>query len=117
MSITLEDLKPKQFKINIRGYETVCNPPRLSHALILTKVGEVFKEARTATKEQFKQAEIDFDEVVGELAPELKEIKFDVSVAMDIISEILEHIQPSDNKALKEAGVELNSPKVKEAGL
>jgi len=54
MALTIEDLKPKSFTVNIKGVELQCKPLRMSHTLIISKVGEVFQNINTATRDQIK---------------------------------------------------------------
>lgn len=106
---TIDDLKPKNFTINIDGVEVTCKPLRLSHSLVVAKVGEVFKDSKSASKEEIKQAEVDMDEVIGELIPELKGIELDMAKTMEVITQLLENIQPSDSKYLTEKEVKIDA--------
>lgn len=117
MGLTIEDLKPKSFKITVKGVELECSPLRLSHALTVAKLGEVFQNSKDATKAQIAQAEVDMDEVISELIPELKGINLDISSVIEIITLMMETIQPSDNKELDEQGVDIsNDPKAPKIG-
>lgn len=117
MGLTIEDLKPKTFEIIVQGVKLNCKPLRLSHALVISKIGEVFKDTKSASKQEIKQAEVDMDEVIAELIPELKGIELDISNLMDLITQLMEHIQPSDNKELSDKGVQFNDdPKVEKNG-
>ncbi len=44
MSNTIEDLKPKPFKIVVKGVTLDSKPLRLSHALTIAKIGNVFQD-------------------------------------------------------------------------
>lgn len=117
MSVSLSDIQPKPFIINIKGVELSCNPLRLSHALILTKIGNVFQNTDDATKETIKQAEQDMDEVIAELIPELQGTQLDVGSIMEVIAQMMDTIEPSDNKELREKGVKFDSdPKAQKIG-
>jgi len=117
MALTIEDLKPKSFTVNIKGVELQCKPLRMSHTLIISKVGEVFQNINTATKDQIKQAETDMDEVVGELIPELKDIELDMNATLDLITQMMEQVQPADNKELNDKGVSFDAdPKAEKIG-
>lgn len=117
MSVTIEDLKPKNFKVKIKGLELESKPLRLSHTLLLAKIGNIFQNPDKSTKEQIKQAEADMDEVLSEIIPELKDIQVEASVALDLITQLMEHVQPSDNSELKEKGVSFDAdPKVPRTG-
>lgn len=116
MGLTVEDLKPKPFTIKIKEVELECKPLRLYHALVVSKIGNVFQD-KDATKEQFKQAQADMDEVIGELIPELKEVQLDVGSTLKLISQMMENISPADNKELKKHGVKFDTdPKVPRTG-
>jgi hypothetical protein len=85
--------------------------------LIMTKVGEVMQNSKTATKQDIKDAEVNIDEVVHELIPALIDIQLDASLLLDLIPQIMEHIAPSDNEYLDKNGVKVDeSPKVEKAG-
>lgn len=117
MSLTVEDLKPKPFKIKINGVELTSQPIRLSQALVLTRVGKLFEDSSSATKQEIKQAEADIDEVFTELMPELKDAKLDSGVSLEIISQLMDSIQPSDNKELKKRKVKFDTdPKALKTG-
>ena len=104
MSVTIEDLKPKPFTVNIKGLELQCKPLRLSHALIVAKVGNIFQDSK-ASKQEIKQAEVDIDEVIVDLIPELKGIQLDMNLTIELIQQLMEHVEPADNKELKNKGV------------
>lgn len=115
--LTIEDLKPKSFKVNIKGVELECKPLRMSHTLVISKIGEIFQNIGASSKEQIKQAEADMDEVVADLIPELSGIELDMQSTLDLITEMMAHIQPADNKELNDKGVEFNTdPKVEKLG-
>lgn len=105
MPVSINDLQPKPFKVTIKGVELESKPLRLSHALILAKVGNTFQNASQATKQDIKQAETDLDELVSEIIPELSGTSLDVSSVMELINQLMEHIQPADNKELQDKGV------------
>lgn len=109
MSITINDLSPKPFKVNIKGLELTSQPLRLSHALVLTKIGNIFQNIEGAKKSEITQAEKDLDEVIGELIPELKDVKLDMATTLSLIEQLMSTIEPDDNKELKEKGVSFNS--------
>lgn len=109
MSVSIDDLQPKPFKVTIKGLELECKPPRLSHTLTLAKLGNIFQNTDKASKQDIVQAETDLDEVIGELIPELKGVNLDMSSTLDLVSQIMENIQPSDNKELEEKGVSFDT--------
>jgi hypothetical protein len=117
MALTIEDLKPKAFKVNIKGVEVDCKPPRLSHMLVISKVGETFQNISTVNRESIQQSEQDFDWVVSELIPELKGIELDMQSVIDIITQVMEQVQPEENKELADKGVKFDTdPKAEKIG-
>lgn len=108
MPLTIEDLKPKPFKITVKGVDLMCQPLRLSHALIIAKIGDVFADPKLATKESIQSAEKDIDEIIAELIPELAGISLDMGSILAIITQLGSHNEPSDNAELNERGVNLN---------
>lgn len=117
MSVSIEDLKPKSFAVTVKGLELTCKPLRLSHALSISKIGEVFQNPKDFKHADIKQAEADMDTVIGELIPELKDTELDITCIMELITQMMEHIQPSDNKELEEKGVKIDSdPKAGKTG-
>lgn len=117
MGMSIEDLQPKSFTVNIKGVELTCKPLRLSHTLIVAKIGDVFQNLNLIDKEQIKQAEKDMDEVVAELIPELKDIQLDMQSTIDLITQMMEQVEPSDNKELNAKGVKFNTdPKAETNG-
>lgn len=113
MSITLAELQPKPFTINLDGLELTCKPPRLSHTLVLAKIGNVFENIDKSNKQAITQAEQDLDEVLAELIPELKGNQLSIKHLISVISQIMQNVQPEDNRELKEKGVTFDTdPKV-----
>ena len=113
MSITLEDLKPKTFTVTIKGVELQCKPLRLSHALTVQKVGEVFSNVDTVDAKDILQAQRDLDNVIYELIPELKGIELDVTATAELMGQLQANTEPADSKELQKEGVQLNAdPKV-----
>jgi len=118
MSLNIDELKPKAFKINLGGEETDCNPPKMSHLFMINKIGSVFKDPEKATKDQIFEADQYFTELISDLIPELKGADIDIQYKLDVLTQITEHITPADNKELVEKGVSFDSssPKVETAG-
>jgi len=124
MSVTVADLQPKPFKVSIKvkgtdeKVEVDCSPLRLSHALQVSKIGNIFNDSANTTPQQLKQAEEDMDVVIAELMPELKGIKLDIGAIMEVIEQLMASVQPSDNKELREKGVNLegSDPKTSKTG-
>lgn len=102
---TLEDLRPKKFPITVRGVVLQCSPLRLSHALIISKVGSVLENPKDAKSEDIKKAEADMDAIIEELIPELKDIQLDMMDTVSIITQMSEGITPEDTKFLEQQGV------------
>lgn len=117
MSVTIQDLQPKPFNVEIKGLTLECKPLRMSHALAIAKIGNVFENAKEASTQSMKQAERDMDEVIGELIPELKGVQLDIGATLQLITQMMEQIQPSDNKELDEKGVKFDTdPKAQVTG-
>ncbi len=110
---SIEDLKPVKFKVNIRGVELHCLPLRLSHALVVAKIGEVFQDPKGSKTAEIKQAQADMDEVIAELIPELQGVELNMTDTIDLITQLTEANQPTDNQYLKESGVQFENPKAK----
>ena len=109
MSVSIDDLKPKTFKVTVRGVELDCKPVRLRHALILAKVGNIFENAKSATESDIEQAQKEVDKVFDELLPQLAETELDMEVTMALLEQIMGQIAPDDNKELKEKGVQVDT--------
>lgn len=117
MALDIKDLQPKPFEVSVKGQTTECKPPRLSHIFILSKVGNLFQNTDTASSADVKQAEKDLDEVFGELIPELKGVSLDMQPTLDLITQIMENVNPSENKEMDSQGVKLDSdPKAERTG-
>jgi hypothetical protein len=117
MSLTIQDLQPKPFTVVIKGVSLQCKPLRMSHTLTVSKVGEIFQNLSTASSDAIKQAEKDMDEVISNLIPELAGIELDMQATLDLITQMMESIAPSDNKELVDRGVEFNTdPKAEKNG-
>lgn len=107
MSVTLDDLQAKNFIIEVKGVQLNCAPLKLSHALIMSKLGSIFENANKATSDEIKQAEKDLDGVLEEIIPVLKGKVFDMNFKMEVLTKVMESIQPDDNKELEANGVQL----------
>ena len=117
MALTIADLQPKDFKINIKGVELNCKAPKLSHMLVLSKVGELFQNIKEAKREDILAAQGDFDWVVSELIPELNETQLDMQSSIDLITQVMAQVQPQESKELAEKGVSFDTdPKAEKVG-
>lgn len=117
MSNTIEDLKPKSFNVTIDGVVLQSKPLRLSHALTIAKIGNVFQNTAEASKADIKQAEVDMDEVIAELIPELSGVDLNLKNTISLIEQLMGEIEPADNKELREKGVSFDAdPKAKVTG-
>lgn len=117
MALNISDLQPKEFEIKIKGQTTMCKPPKLSHVFILSKLGNIFKNANEHTVDDINTAEKDLEFVFGELIPELKGVSLDMQTNVDIITQVMEHIAPDETKELKEQGVQFGTdPKAERTG-
>lgn len=118
MSLTIEDLQPKEKQITVNGVELTAKPLRLSHALILTQLGEIFQNPKNATIDEVKKAEQNVDAIISELIPELAGKSLEMQTTIEIISQLMSTIQPSDNAELNAKGVKFDSdPKAERTGL
>lgn len=117
--MSASDLQPKRFKIKIQANEYWCNPPRLSHRLIIGRIQPLFQAADDMSKgiqtevtaEQMLQYEKDLDTMIQDLVPELKGISLDILDIAEIITQLMESMLPQESKELKDAKVEID-PKV-----
>lgn len=117
MSLSVSDLIPKDFKITIKGVEVTSKPPKLAHMLVLSKVGNLFQNINEAKRDDILSAQEDFDWVVTELIPELKDVELDMQASIDLITEIMKQVQPEENKELAEMGVKFDTdPKAEKVG-
>lgn len=108
---SLDDLRPKSFQVEVRGVKLNCKPLRLSHGLLVGKLGEAFQDTSKLTKQEIKQIQSDVDELVIELIPDLKDVELNMADTVELLSQLTDGIQPSDNEYLEKAGVNFNDPK------
>jgi hypothetical protein len=113
MGTTISDLIQKDFTINVDGVDLSCKPLRISHALIVSKVGDVFQNPSKYSAEEILQSEKDMDLVIGQLVPQLAGKQITINALTDIISQMMSSTQPNDDKYLQDNGVRFDSdPKV-----
>lgn len=108
MSNTIDDLKPKPFDVTVKGVRLSCQPLRLSHAMIVARVGNIFQR-QDATNDEIRQAEADIDAVIAEQIPELAETRLDLAATLELITQMMESVEPADNRELRERGVRFNA--------
>lgn len=115
--LTIDDLKPKNFKITIKGVELESKPLKLSHGLLIARLSGIFNNLAEAKKEDIKAAEKDLEEVISELIPDLKDVPLDMSMTVELISQLMDAAQPDDNKELSDKGVSFDAdPKAERIG-
>ena len=107
--MNVEDLRPKPFKVTVKGVDLECKPLRMSHALSLAKIGNAFEDPGTKSREENKKLELEFDEVVSELVPDLAGVPLDLQSSMELIQQLMASVEPSESQELKENKVELPS--------
>ncbi|MEI7632007.1 MAG: hypothetical protein WCJ60_01645 [bacterium] len=113
MGISISDLMPKDFKVTVKGLELDCKPLRLSHALIVGKLSDVFSNPINYTANDIRQAEKDIDSVITDLIPELTGVKLDIASFVELMPQMMNSTQPQDEKDLVETGIQLGTdPKV-----
>lgn len=116
MSVSIDDLQPKKFKIEIKGVELEVEPLNLSQMLIVANAGKVF-QADAPTKAQIVEAGKDIQEIIDTIIPELKGKKLDGQTTLDLIGKIMNSVEPDDNKELNERGVKFDvDPKAEKIG-
>lgn len=109
MALNISDLQPKPFTVTLGEQTTECQPLKLRHIFILNKLGTVFQNPDTATREQIEEAEADFNYVVGDLIPELKDVSLPIDMMMDLITQMMETVNPTENKELADKGVSFDA--------
>jgi len=96
---TIDDLKPKSFTITVKDVELECKPLRLSHSLIIGKIADVFQSPDKYDAKDIVKAQQDIDFVFGDVIPALK-FELDMSTTLEVITQLMESIQPEDDKFL-----------------
>lgn len=116
MSVGLNDLQPKPFKVKIRDQEYNCNPIKLSHRLIIGRIQPLFTAMESMANEQeveissdkIMELENDLDNLIGSLIPELKNITLNIEDLAELLTQIMESTIPEEAKELKEMNVEVS---------
>lgn len=112
MGLTVQDILPKPFTVTIKGVDLECKPLRLSHALIVGKLADVFNNPKEYTAKDIKLAEADIDDVIGEIMPELKGAQLGMTEIASIVTQLMSSVRADDDIELNEAGVRFeNDPK------
>lgn len=109
MALNISDLQPKSFTVKLGEQTTECAPLKLRHIFILNKLGTVFQNPESATREQIEEAEADFNYVVGDLIPELQGVNLPIDMMMDLITQMMETVNPTENKELADKGVSFDA--------
>ncbi len=109
MALNISDLQPKPFTVTLGEQETECAPLKLRHIFILNKLGTVFQNPDSATREQITEAEADFNYVVADLIPELKDVSLPIDMMMSLITQMMSTVNPSENKELEAKGVSFDT--------
>lgn len=108
---TLDDLKPKPFKVSLKGHEFECKPLRLSHTLTVSRLAELFNDSGKITMKSAKAAEKDLDELIADLIPELTGVQLDLNDSMHLLTQMVNSVEPEESKELSEANVQFDTEK------
>jgi hypothetical protein len=109
MSVSINDLQPQPFTVKIKGQEIQSQPLQLKHALVLAKMGSIFQDPAKATGEQIESAQADITKVFNELMPDLVGVTLDMQMTMEIMTQVMNQIDPEDNKELEKHKIKLNA--------
>ncbi len=109
MSLSIDDLRPKPFKVVIKGVELECQPLRLSHALAISRIGELMQNSAKHSMDDIRVSEKELDTIISELIPELGDINLELSAVMQLFEQMMDHIQPVEDQELKKNNVKLDS--------
>ena len=116
MALNISDLQPKPFTVTLGEQTTECAPLKLRHIFILNKIGMVLQNPGEASKEQILEAENDFNYIIGDLVPELKDVSLPVDMILDLITQMMLTVNPSENKELADKGVSFDAdPKAEQS--
>lgn len=117
MGLTIDDLQPKDFTINLNGVELTCKPLKLSHTLALASVGSILDNINNASIEEIKRVEKNVYAVIPEIIPELTGKTLDGNTILNIITQVMTASQPSEIEFLEKNGVKIDSdPKAQKVG-
>jgi len=105
MALTIDDLKPKNFTITIKDVEIECIPLKVSHVMLLQKVGLIFSDVKNATTQQIKDAETDLYSIIEEVSPTLKDAQLDFNSVFEYIEQLMAGVETSETKEIKSSGV------------
>lgn len=109
MALNISDLQPKPFTVTLGDQQTECAPLKLRHIFILNKIGVILQNPDKASKEQIIEAENDFYFIIGDLIPELEGVTLPLDMMMDLITQMMLTVNPSENKELAEKGVSFDA--------
>jgi len=117
MGLTIEDLKPKDFTINIRGVELTCKPLKLEQTMLIASVGNIFNDVKNASEDDIKKACRAVEKIIPEIIPQLASVELDGGLILEIIPLIMPTVTPSDEEFLQKNGVKTDAdPKAEKAG-
>lgn len=113
--MTANDLQPKPTKITIKDKEYLVQPIRMSHRLIIARVQPYFKEIVNVyegervslSSQEILELEKDFDVLVNDLIPGLKNVTLDVAEMIYIVNFLLEGTKPEDIKEAEDSNVKV----------
>lgn len=117
MSVTANDLQPKQYKITVQGKDYIGKPLRMSHRLILTRLTPFFKQFENAStgKEinlnatQLLEFENEIDVFIQDILPSLSGVTLSFEDISEILVQVMNSIMPEESKQLAEAKVEVQT--------
>lgn len=109
MALNISDLQPKPFTVTLGDQQTECAPLKLRHIFILNKIGVILQNPDKASKEQIIEAENDFYFIISDLIPELEGVTLPLDMMMDLITQMMLTVNPSENKELAEKGVSFDA--------
>lgn len=109
MALNISDLQPKPFTVKLRDQTTECAPLKMRHIFILNKIGIILQKPAEATKEQILEAETDFNYIIADLIPELTGVTLPIETMLDLLTQMMETITPSENKELADKGVSFDA--------
>jgi hypothetical protein len=111
--MTIDDLKPKKFTVTIKELQLECKPLRLSHVLVISKIGEILQNPKEHNAKDINQAQLDLDDVFKDLIPELMGVELSFEDSITLITQLMDSTETDDSKFINESGVNHPDLKVK----